>query len=48
MYVYVYVYVYYSYQNCGLLAAVSCTKVHNETENKYIFVQVVQETGFFK
>ena len=34
-----------SYANCGILAAVSCTKVHNVTGNKYKFVQIVQETA---
>ena len=33
------------YANCGLLAAVSCTKVHNVTGNKYKFAQIVQETA---
>ena len=33
------------YANFGLLAAVSCTKVHNVTGNKYKFAQIVQETG---
>ena len=34
-----------SYANCGLLAAVSCTKVHNVSGNKYKFAQIVQETN---
>ena len=34
-----------SYANCGIVAAVSCTKVHNVTGNKYTFVQIVQETA---
>ena len=34
-----------SYANIGLLAAVSCTKVHNVTGNKYKFAQFVQETA---
>ena len=34
-----------SYANFGLLAAVSCTKVHNVTGNKYKFAQFVQETA---
>ena len=33
------------YANFGLLAAVSYTKVHNVTGNKYKFAQFVQETG---
>ena len=28
-----------------MLAAVSCTKVHNVTGNKYKFVQIAQETA---
>ena len=29
----------------GIVAAVSCTKAHNVTGNKYKFVQIVQETA---
>ena len=36
---------FYSCPNLELLAAVSCTKVHNETGNKYKFAQIVQETA---
>ena len=38
-------YYFSSYANFGLLAAVSCTKVHNVTGNKYKFAQFVQETA---
>ena len=34
-----------SYANFGLLAAVSCTKVHNVTGNKYKFARTVQGTA---
>ena len=30
-----------------MLVAVSCTKVHNVTRNKYKFVEMVQETAAY-
>ena len=34
-----------SYADFGLLAAVSCAKVHIVTRKKYKFAQIVQETA---
>ena len=35
-----------SYANFGLLAAVSCTKVHDVTGNKYKFAQFVHDDSY--